>query len=124
LVSTVVELNEYLMQNIKNMKILILLTLIAYSLADFNSYEEFLAKNKVKTVPHPPYSPDLAMCDFWLFSGLKHHLRGKFFETEEELDWEVTGYFSSKPENAWKEPFKMGRARMEPCIEAGGQYIN
>ena len=23
-----------------------------------------------KTVPHPPYSPDLAPCDFWLFPKL------------------------------------------------------
>jgi histone-lysine N-methyltransferase SETMAR len=86
--------------------------------------EEFLAKNNVKTVPHPPYSPDLAMCDFWLFSGLKHHLRGLFFETEEELDWEVMEYFDSIPENDWKEAFNMWRARMERCIEAGGDYIN
>ena len=24
----------------------------------------------IKTVPHPPYSPDLAPCDFWLFPKL------------------------------------------------------
>lgn len=26
---------------------------------------------KMKVVPHPPYSPDLAPCDFWLFSELE-----------------------------------------------------
>ena len=25
---------------------------------------EYLAKNNIKTIRHPPYSPDLAMCDF------------------------------------------------------------
>ena len=25
----------------------------------------------IKTVPHPPYSPDVAPCDFWLFPKLK-----------------------------------------------------
>ena len=29
-----------------------------------------------ETVPHPPYSPDLAPCDFWLFPKLKENLRG------------------------------------------------
>ena len=24
----------------------------------------------IKTVPHPPYSPDLAPCDFWLLPKL------------------------------------------------------
>ena len=37
-------------------------------------------RKSIKTVPHPPYSPDLAPCDFWLFSKL----RGCRYETFEE----------------------------------------
>ena len=40
---------------------------------------------RIKTVPHPPYSWDLAPCDFWLFSKLKEKLRGCHFETIEEM---------------------------------------
>ena len=36
---------------------------------------EFLAKHK-KKVAQPPYSPDLAFCDFFLFPELKYPLRG------------------------------------------------
>ena len=32
---------------------------------------EFLAKNTITKMDHPPYSPDLAPCDFWLFPKLK-----------------------------------------------------
>ena len=35
----------------------------------------------IKTVPHPPYSPELAPCDFWLFLKLK----GCCYETIEEM---------------------------------------
>ena len=28
---------------------------------------DYLTKMGIKTLPHPPYSPDLAPCDFWLF---------------------------------------------------------
>ena len=35
----------------------------------------------IKTVPQPPYSPDLAPCDFWLFPKL----RGCCYETIEEI---------------------------------------
>ena len=35
----------------------------------------------IKTVPNPPYSPDLAPCDFWLFPKL----RGCRYETIEEM---------------------------------------
>ena len=35
----------------------------------------------IKTVPQPPYIPDLALRDFWLFSKL----RGCCYETIEEM---------------------------------------
>ena len=37
---------------------------------------DYLTQMGIKTVPHPPYSPDLAPCDFWLFPKLKENLRG------------------------------------------------
>ena len=40
----------------------------------------------IKTVPHPPYSPDLASCDFWLFAKL----RGCRYETIKEMKEAVT----------------------------------
>ena len=42
---------------------------------------DYLIKMGIKTVPHPPYSPDLAPCDFWLFPKL----RGCLYETIEEM---------------------------------------
>ena len=32
---------------------------------------EFPAKNSITKMDHPPYAPDLATCDFWLFPKLK-----------------------------------------------------
>ena len=34
---------------------------------------------------HPPYSPDLASSDFFLFSKMKEHLAGKHFTNDEDL---------------------------------------
>ena len=42
---------------------------------------QFLAKFNITCVPHPPYSPDLAPCDFFLFPSLEAKLRGIRFET-------------------------------------------
>ena len=36
----------------------------------------FLKKEKVTVLPHPPYSPDLAPCDFFLFPKVKAFLAG------------------------------------------------
>jgi histone-lysine N-methyltransferase SETMAR len=84
---------------------------------------KFLQENHIKTIPHPAYSPDLAMCDFWLFSGLKRELRGRSFASEEELDTAVFDYFNSIPESGWREAFNMWKTRMERCIEVEGEYF-
>ena len=47
---------------------------------------DYLTKMSIKTVPHPPYSPDVALCDFWLFPKL----RGCRYETIEEMKEAVT----------------------------------
>jgi histone-lysine N-methyltransferase SETMAR len=46
---------------------------------------QWLAANGIPVMEHPPYSPDLAPCDFWLFPNLKKDLRGIVFETEDHL---------------------------------------
>ena len=47
---------------------------------------DYLTKMGIKTVRHPPYSLDLAPCDFWLFPKL----RGYRYETIEEMKEAVT----------------------------------
>ena len=47
---------------------------------------DYLTKMGIKTVPQPPYSPDLAPCDFGLFP----RLRGCRYETLEEMKEAVT----------------------------------
>jgi hypothetical protein len=32
---------------------------------------------------HPPYSPDLAPCDFWAFPTMKREFRGKKFRSDQ-----------------------------------------
>ena len=64
-----------------------------------NMTHEFLNRNKIKVIPHPPYSPDLALCDLWLFPELKRNLRGRKFSTEEEIDLAVYSYFDSIPKH-------------------------
>jgi [histone H3]-lysine36 N-dimethyltransferase SETMAR len=50
-------------------------------------------------INHPPYSPDLAPSDFYLFSNLKKHLRGKRFEDDNEVISAVKSYFDDQPES-------------------------
>lgn len=40
---------------------------------------------QMKRLDYPSFSPDIAMCDFWLFGKMKDHLKRKCFSTEKEL---------------------------------------
>ena len=45
----------------------------------------FLASEKVKVLNHPPYSPDLSPCNFFLFPRLQKMLSGNLFVCVEVL---------------------------------------
>ena len=45
----------------------------------------FLKKEKITVLPHPPCSPDLAPCDFFLFPKLKAFLAGRKYQSRQAL---------------------------------------
>lgn len=47
--------------------------------------QDFFTKNSTYIVPKPSDSPDLAPCDFWLFSKLKKPFRGHRLESNDEI---------------------------------------
>jgi len=49
---------------------------------------EFLAHNSIITLLHPPYSPDLAPYDFFLFPKMKLQLKDRHFDRVEEIQRE------------------------------------
>jgi hypothetical protein len=50
--------------------------------------QQCLAKNKMAVIPYPLYFPGLAPCDFFLFPKMKLKLKGRCFDTIEEIQVE------------------------------------
>ena len=73
----------------------------------------------IKTVPHPPYSQDLALCDFWLFPKL----RGWRYETIEEMKEAVTKVTDMLTQEYIHGAFQKLLERCNKCIAAGGDYF-
>ena len=73
----------------------------------------------IKTVPHRPYSPDLVLCDFWLFPTL----RGCRYETNEEMKEAVTKVIDTFPQEDFHGAFQKLFERYKKCIAAGGDYF-
>ncbi|UYV69294.1 hypothetical protein LAZ67_6003158 [Cordylochernes scorpioides] len=46
---------------------------------------DFLAKNNTLMMPQPPYSPELAPCDFFLFPKLMRPMKGRRYATLDEI---------------------------------------
>ena len=53
--------------------------------------QRFLVKHQITQVTQPPYSPDLVPGDFWLFPKLKSPLKGKRFQTDDDIKENTTG---------------------------------
>ena len=49
-----------------------------------------------EVMPHPPYSPKLAPCDYNLFRSLQNHLNGKTFDSNEAVKNELIQVFATK----------------------------
>jgi len=59
---------------------------------------------KFKVVPHPPYSPDLAPPDFWLFPKLKEMLKCQHFSSDAKVEAAVCKWISSQSDfSSWTE---------------------
>jgi hypothetical protein len=56
--------------------------------------EQFITENHIGHVPHSPYSPDLALSDFWLFSHAKTSLLSQTFDEPEQLLEAITKFLN------------------------------
>ena len=84
---------------------------------------DYLTKMSIKTVLHPPYSPDLAPWDFWLFPKLKEKLRGCRYETIEEMKEAVTKVIDTLTQEDIHGIFQNLLERYNKCIAAEGDYL-
>ena len=74
-------------------------------------------------LPHPPYSPDLAPSDFFLFSKLKKELRGQRYDDDDELMLAVEGFCKGHDSAFYREGLEALPRRWTKCIESQGDYV-
>ncbi len=75
-------------------------------------------------VPHPPYSPDLAPCDFFLFPFLKKHMWGIQFDSVADAQAEARRILRTTPEATFRKAITEDLpARWQKCIDTQGHYF-
>ncbi len=93
-----------------------------------SSHTADLMKNTLRNLgwnilKHPPYSPDLMPCDFFLFPYLKRRLRGRDYQNQETLLQAIEEELGYIPTFLWQACFRQWCARCQKCIIFGGQYF-
>ena len=87
-----------------------------------------LTKDKLKeldweVLPHPPYSPDLAPSDYYLFRSLHNFLRDKEYKNRDEVTNDIEFFFSSKSEEFYREGISKLLQRWQQVVDSDGEYI-
>ena len=74
-------------------------------------------------LPHPPYSPDLALFDYFLFRSLQNFLTGKNFNTDDDIKSYLIQFFANKNQKFYERGIMMLPERWQKIIDQNGQHI-
>jgi histone-lysine N-methyltransferase SETMAR len=84
---------------------------------------EFIDGKKFIRLPHPPYSPDVALSHFCLFGMLKEKLKSCQARMFDELKEQVDAILRSIPETELISVFETWFRRLQQIIDSVGEYI-
>lgn len=83
----------------------------------------FCTKNGMTVIPQPPYSPDLAPADFFLFPKLKRPLKGQRFDSIERIKEKSLEELNSIHQEQFSGSFQQWKRRWEKCVRCQGEYF-
>lgn len=78
----------------------------------------------LKIVPHPPYSPDLAPSDFFLFGYLKNIMKGEKIPNKDVLEQRIWDLMAQIPETMMQRVTDSWKKRLRRVIELEGDYYS
>jgi hypothetical protein len=77
---------------------------------------QFLVSMKMTFIPHPPYSLDLAPCEFFLFPKMKLKLRGRHSDSNEEIQTKLQDVTKTLTQNDFQQGFRSWKSCWYHCI--------
>lgn len=83
----------------------------------------FLTDSKTLLLTQPPYSPDLAPCDFFLFPKMKKTMKGERYATREDIMTASLQELKAIPKSEFQKCFEDWKKRWHKCIISEGDYF-
>ena len=84
---------------------------------------QFLARNQVRVLNYPPYSPVLSPCGFSPFSKSKLKVEGCFFNDISTIKTATTRALEAILLNELEHAFELLLNHCNKCIETGKEYF-
>ncbi len=82
-----------------------------------------IGSSGIEMVPHPPYSPDLAPCDYFLFPRLKAELQGHKHRNLPDLRTAISRTLEHIPAKHYSAALDTLPVRWMKCLKASGDYF-
>jgi hypothetical protein len=79
-----------------------------------------LGESHFRRLEHPPYSRDLAPCDFFLFGYLHDKMQFLSYGTVDELRYTIVSTIQAIPNTTLIQVFQTWRWRLEGCLQEEG----
>ena len=86
--------------------------------------QDYMDSHQIIKMLHPPYSPDLAPCDFHLFGYMKNVFANTIFKSMEEIEEKISEWINQIPIETRISTFKNRMTRLEKCILLKGDYVD
>ena len=83
----------------------------------------FFGSKKVKVLNHPPYSPDLSPCDFFLFPRLKKILFGNKYTSRSSLGSAIYQCLQQIQKEDYLPAFRDWVKRLQKCVSVKGEFF-
>ena len=86
--------------------------------------QRFLEGTGVQLVKQAPYSPDLNLCDRFLFRGIKHSLKNSQISCQSDVENAATHYMNSLEVGALQTQIEKLKLHCDNVIKSGGSYVD
>ena len=87
------------------------------------SVKQCLVNANITVREHPPYSPDIAPCDFYFFPKIKSVLKGTHFVSVEDLKAKTVEILNILTDHDLRNCCEHWHHRMQPCVNSKGNYF-
>ena len=79
---------------------------------------QFLSNKNIMVCPHPPYSPDMAPCDFWFFPKVKMTMKVKCFASIQDIEAATIAQLKTLMKEDFKNCFRKWQEQWDKCVQS------